>query len=428
MKLLGGILNFRKSELVHNSATLLSANVVAQIIGIVIYPILTRLYSPDDFGLLNLFLSIGGVLVILANSEMHFTVVLPKDERRAVACFHNCLLVVMGVTLLCLLAVPFSSAIASLFNAPMLADWMFLLPLFVFTQALWVLLNYWYTRSKLYGNISFYQLSQSTLSAGAKCGFGFAGFSGGGMIVSMVFAPLVSILVSVRMAFAKCLRPLLRIDRAECRLAAREYVNFPKYDMPRAVINNFSCNLPFFLLTPFFGLAEMGFLGMAFTLALRPINVVANSLNQVMFQRTAELVQNKQKISLMFRGFVSYALMAVIPTFTVLYLVLPWLTEWLLGEGWHVTGDYIRLMLPWVALTCIASTINFIPDVFRRQRGLLVFEIAYFVIRAIALVVGIVCRNFTLAIALYSIGNTVMLIVECVWFAGIVRKYEETII
>lgn len=419
------ISQIRNSELAHNSATLLSANVVAQVIGLIIYPVLTRLYSPDDFGLLNLFLSIGGVLVILANSEIHFSVVLPKEEKRAVACFHNGLSMLVGVSLLCVAFIPFSRPIASLFNTPQLANWIFLLPAFVFSQAIWTLLNYWYTRNKQYRDISIYQLTQSSLSAGAKCGLGWAGFLSGGMIVSMVFAPLASVLISIKTTFKKHLRPLLKVDKEECRLAAREYVNFPKYDMPRAVINNFSCNLPFFLLTPYFGLTEMGFLGMAFTLAVRPINVVANSFNQVLFQKTAESVHNKSNISHLFSRFVSFTLMAVVPTFAILYFVLPSLTEWLLGEGWSVAGGYIRIMLPWVAMNCIASSINFIPDVFKRQRGLLMFETAYFIVRALSLLIGIYLNSFITAIALYSLSNTVMLIIECVWFRTIIANYEE---
>ncbi len=419
------ILQFRHSELAHNSATLLSANVVAQVIGIIIYPVLTRLYSPDDFGLLNLFLSIGGVLVILANSEIHFSVVLPKDEKRAVACFHNGLSTLVGVSLLCIAFIPFSKPIANLFNAPQLANWIFLLPVFVFSQAIWTLINYWYTRNKQYRDIGIYQLMQSGLSAGAKCGLGFLGFLSGGMIVSMVFAPLASVLISIKATFAKHMKALLKVDKDECRIAAREYVNFPKYDMPRAVINNFSCNLPFFLLTPYFGLAEMGFLGMAFTLAIRPINVVANSFNQVLFQKTAESVHNKINVSHLFNRFVSFTLMAVVPTFAILYFVLPSLTEWLLGDGWSVAGSYIRIMLPWVAMNSIASSINFIPDVFKRQRGLLVFETAYFIVRAISLLIGIYLNSFITAIALYSLSNTVMLIVECVWFRTIIGNYER---
>lgn len=117
--------------------------------------------------------------------------------------------------------------------------------------------------------------------------------------------------------------------------------------------------------------------------------------------------------------------MAVVPTFAILYFVLPSLTEWLLGDGWSVAGSYIRIMLPWVAMNSIASSINFIPDVFKRQRGLLVFETAYFIVRATSLLIGIYLNSFITAIALYSLSNTVMLIVECVWFRTIIGNYER---
>ena len=77
------IVNLIKSSGARNFAKLLSANVLAQVIGLIVYPILTRIYSPEDFGLLNLFLSIGGVLAILSTAEYYYAIVLPKEEQEA---------------------------------------------------------------------------------------------------------------------------------------------------------------------------------------------------------------------------------------------------------------------------------------------------------------------------------------------------------
>ena len=55
MKKIGSnIKRILQSDLAKNSAKLLSANVIAQAIGLLVYPILTRLYLPADFGLFNL--------------------------------------------------------------------------------------------------------------------------------------------------------------------------------------------------------------------------------------------------------------------------------------------------------------------------------------------------------------------------------------
>ena len=64
-----------RSTGIKNFSKLLSANIIAQIIGLIVYPILTRIYTPEDFGLLNLFLSISGVLVILSTAEYYNAIV-----------------------------------------------------------------------------------------------------------------------------------------------------------------------------------------------------------------------------------------------------------------------------------------------------------------------------------------------------------------
>ena len=91
-----------KSSGVRNFTKLLSANVVAQVIGLVVYPILTRMYAPEDFGLMNLFLSISGILVILSTAEYYNAIVLPKKDTEGIWVAYLCtciLLLVVGIIL-----------------------------------------------------------------------------------------------------------------------------------------------------------------------------------------------------------------------------------------------------------------------------------------------------------------------------------------
>lgn len=416
-----------KSELTKNSAKLLSANVVAQAIGLLVYPLLTRLYTPDDFGLLNLFLSIGGVLVLLSTAEYQYAIVLPKREEDASGCFHIGFGILIGITILCAISAVFSPQIARLFKAPALADYYPLMCVFVFCSGLWTLLNYWYIRHKQFGAVSGYQLTQSIGNAGFKYGFGCAGWLRSGLIVSTILGPIIALTTSICRHFKRDIVPLFVFDKQHCRAMAKQYANFPKFSLPRALINNFSSNLPILLLTPFFGLAEIGYFGMALTLAFRPINMISGSLYQVFFQRTSEQVQNRQSILPFFRKFVKNTLVIVIPSFVVLYFVLPWLTEWLLGAGWGLTGEYIRLMLPWLAANCITTPIEYLIDVFKQQKYNLVAESIYLTLRLISLIIGIYLNNFSIAITLYSLSGMLYRICYCVWLYKIIKRYEYKI-
>ena len=178
---------------------------VAQLIGLLVYPLLTRLYSPDDFGLLTLFLQIGNVLVMLTTMEYHYAIVLPDNEQDAQNVMRLCFRLLALSTIVVAVSVLFRAPIAALFKSPDLARFYPLMPLMVFALGLWNMLNYWYIRRKAFSRISGYQYVQSVLSAGGKLGLGY-GHVFGGMIYAVVFAPVLACFVSISLAFKKHLK------------------------------------------------------------------------------------------------------------------------------------------------------------------------------------------------------------------------------
>ena len=312
-----------QSSGVRNFTKLLSANVVAQVIGLVVYPILTRIYAPEDFGLLNLFLSIGGVVVILSTAEYYYAIVLPKDEKDAVALTHLSLILLLITTFLVLFSVLFSESISLLFKSPSLAEYYWLMPVYVFGIGVWNILNYWYIRKKVFGRISGYQMSQSILSAGGKMGLGYAGVLHGGMIYAAVLAPVVSLLFSITLGFRKAIRPLLNASWKNVRTQAKEYRNFPFFVLPRSFINVLATQLPILLLTPFFGSKLVGLLSMALLLGYTPIGTITRALYQVLYQYTTERVHASKKLGDIFWRFIGYGSAVIIPLFCGLAIILP---------------------------------------------------------------------------------------------------------
>ena len=419
-------LHIQYSELVRNTTKLLSANVVAQVVGLLIYPLLTRLYSQDDFGLLSLFVSMGGVLTLLATAEYQYAVVLPRDEKQAVGVWHMGGLILVCVTLLVALTIPFSEPIAALFKAPTLSRWYWALPLYILMTGLWNLLNYWYNRHKQFGKIGTYQMTQSLMGAGAKSAFGAAGFTSGGLIVSSILAPFTAIILNA-VTSLRALNPLRSIDKNTTIDAAKAYKNFPCFSLPRALVNNVSANLGVWLLTPAFGLEAIGFFGMAITLAFRPLNVISNSIYQVLYQRTSERVLQRETIRPMFRQLISKTALVAGVVFTGLFFILPALCDWMLGAGWRETGEIIRLLLPWLFFSILVAPICFLADVFAKQKEGLFFEILLVSARAAGLLFGIWKQDFHLAIAAYSLCSAVVICLQLLWYISLIRRYERTL-
>lgn len=420
--------SFIQSSSIRNFAKLLSANVVAQVIGLVVYPILTRIYAPEDFGLLNLFLSIGGVLAILSTAEYYYAVVLPKQDKDGNAVLAVGLLWLLATTVLVALTVLLSGPISQLFKSPELAQYYWMMPIYVMAIGAWNLLNYWYIRHKQYNPISRYQISQNLLSAGGKLGLGSAGILQSGMIYAVVFAPILSLAASLFASGRRLASALRELTWTDVREQARVYHNFPLYVLPRSFVNMLAGQMPVLLLTPFFGTKAVGFLSLAILLGYTPIGTITRAVYQVMYQHTMERVHQQQAIGDIFRKFLLYASAIVIPAFGVLWWVLPDLTAWLLGADWRLSGEYIRWMLPWLYVSLLSCSINYLFDVFMKQRWGLFFEVLLAVMRVAGLAIGVLADHFLWAVIGYSIATAVALVVQIVWMMAQVRAYDRSLV
>lgn len=423
------ILTLIKSAGVRNFAKLLSANVVAQVIGLIVYPILTRIYSPEDFGLLNLFLSISGVLVILSTAEYYNAIVLPKKDKEGVEVFYLCVCILLFVVGFTTLSVLFSDEIARLFNTPALANYYWLMPILVLVLGGWNILNYWYVRCARYSSISRYQLSQSTFSAVTKIGFGHFGILQGGMIYSIVIAPTIALIISLLTLFRqKVMSCWTRPSWNDIKFVANRYHKFPLYSLPRSFVNMVAGQLPVLLLTPLFGAQYVGWWSMALLLGFMPISMITKSIYQVLYQYTTDRVNNNQPIGVYFRRFTISVLVIGVPLFGILYWLLPDLTLLFLGEGWDETGVYLRWMLPWLLSSVLTASTGFLADIFFKQQIGFAFEMLTAILRVIGVLLGVWQDDFTLSIVCYAVGSAIAVIAQYVWLVSLVNRYDAQLL
>ena len=420
-------LHTRHSELLQNMAKLFSANVLAQAVALLVYPILTRQYAPEDFGLLSLFLNIGNILILVSTMEYQYAILLSKEARQSRAATQLSLLCALAWTVMLTALLPFRGHIAALLHIEHNTSCFLLLPLFVIAGAGWNIANMYLTRRKSFGAISRYKISNTLLLSLGKLGFGRLGFTSWGLIVSTVAASLLSLLLVTAGRIREAVTRLVHIDHAALREVAHAYRKFPVFSLPRALVNSLGIALPALILTPAFGLKELGFYSMAFTLSFMPISLVISSVQQVLFQRITEKVNAGLPIRRGLQRFTVRTLLLVLPLFVLLCYPLPAITNLLLGEGWECSGLYIRWMLPWLLMTCLNGPICFVADVFMAQGTGLIFECAILLARLAGLMTGVRMQNFDYALIGYIAGTTLVLIIQLIWYYRLISRYERTL-
>jgi O-antigen/teichoic acid export membrane protein len=420
--------NIYSSEFFKYSAALLSSNAISQLIGIFVYPFITRLYGREVFGEFNLLFSIVGILTILSTGKYELAIVLPKSEKKAIALFQVCLILNVFLCILSLLIVFFwREGIASLFNRESLSRLLFFLPFLVLLGGLWQTLNYFFIRQKKYYNVGTYAIAQSLINSIVKCALGVKACIQSGLLWGTILGQFL--------AFFSCFyksrfpwRKIKKIEKTELIAVAKTYSNFPKFESPNELLNTFAGNLPILLLSVYFEMVEIGLFALALSVGFRPVNLFCNSVYQVLFKKITEKMHHKEMIKKDIFLFCKLCLIVILPFFLLFVFIAEWIFGILFGQEWTEAGFYLKLMLPWLFMVVLVASISFIPDLFFKQKTAMILEIGYVILRLISLFIGIYFHDFRLAILLYCGISAFVLMIKLVWYFHLMKKYESSLV
>lgn len=130
-------------QLLRAVLTLLMGGALAQLIPLLLGPVLTRLYAPAAFGVFTAFSSVAATVAVVACARYEFALPLARDEGEARTLLVLCLWICGAVALL---AVPLAAVLHATGHLPMPA----LLPLAVAAAGLLQLLLMWATRAQAF--------------------------------------------------------------------------------------------------------------------------------------------------------------------------------------------------------------------------------------------------------------------------------------
>ena len=169
--------SFIKNSFINNVSTLIAGTSVAQLIPILISPILTRIYSPEDFGLYATIVAISSVCAISSCLRYEYAIVQEKNTEKAISLVKLSFYVCFIFSFLIFIAIlMFQNSITNFFNLEGLKTIIFLVPIIVLSLGLFKALNFWNTRTENYKNISLSTVYQSLSVGGGQIVLKFSQF------------------------------------------------------------------------------------------------------------------------------------------------------------------------------------------------------------------------------------------------------------
>ena len=228
------------SEFNKSFAQLFSSSILIALIGAFCIPVISRIYSPEDLGLFQLFLSIVLVFSSIASFKYELALVLPKRLYQVRIVFYLSLVVLIITTALYSAAFVFlSKEILSYFNAESLERFFWVIPIGIFFSGLAQVMQMYLVSNGDFGNLSVNKAVQSLSNNLGSIGLGSIGPSFSALIVSYVSSLLLALLLMM-LRFKHNWKG--RIKHGLLIRYAKKYRKFPTVNSVNVFLNTMSMN------------------------------------------------------------------------------------------------------------------------------------------------------------------------------------------
>jgi O-antigen/teichoic acid export membrane protein len=379
-RLLAGIIP--RNRFAQSVSIIVGGTALAQTLGLLAAPVLTRIYRPADFGALQVFISVMSLLTVAATGRYEIAVLLPEDEQSAINILALSMLCVGTAAVLCG-AVVVICHYHWILPSSMLAlrGFLWLLPFSIIGSGIYQTLNYWAMRRDDYKQIAKSKFTQAAAQLTTQLGAGLAVHGSFGLLLGDAVGRMSGSGRFVRdlwTGYANHLRAV-RI-RSMLRLGAR-YREYPLVSMWGTLINMSGLALPALFLAQYYGAGETGSFGLVYRVLGAPISLVGISIAQVYISEAAKLSRSDpQRLMHIFLKTTRHMIyLGLVPCITFA-VIAPWLFEHMFGHPWRDAGEYARYLAFMFYASFINSPVTQTLNVLERQWAQFAWDISRLVI------------------------------------------------
>ena len=350
-----------------NVGVLTGGTAFAQGLTVLALPLLTRLYTPEDFALLAVYVAVIGIITVVSCLRYNIAIPLPEDDADGMALLAVALIAATGLSVLLTLPVLLAPAgTAALLGQPGLAPYLWMIPLGVFLASAYNALQYWASRTKRFGLVTRTRMMRAVGGIGAQTAIGAAAPSPFGLIFGHMLYGGLGVLGLARNLWRQD-RPVLHgLRMARLTAQASVYRRFPLWSVPEALFNTAGAQLPVILIAAAVVGPEAGFLLLAMRAMGLPMGLVGSSVAQVFLAEAPAKLRDGTLAAFtrrtMWALFTSGA-----PPLLAVGALAPLLVPIVFGAEWARAGWLVAWMTPWFVLQFVASPVSMVLHVIGRQ-------------------------------------------------------------
>lgn len=396
-------------DLYKNILRLASGSALAQGIPIIVYPILTRIYTPEDFGTFATVILFSSLLSIIASGSYEHAILIAKsklDSANLIA------LTFIRTSLILLISVLIISLtrhnIATLFNDPSLIDSLYYVPFIALGGVVFVCHSEWLVKYKEYSSLTRNRILQGVFLVSAKMITGISNMFSQALILGEVIGRFLTAFLSIITIIKLDFKIFRKISLSGIFKSRTRFSRFPKVMVLDQFLNVCVGSVHVLFIGSAFGPKELGYLTLLFSSLYLPITVISTSIKDV-FRQKANIYYNKVGSCrpLYLELFKVTSFFALFP-FVVGFFLAPTLFPLIFGEEWTRVGTYAQIMIPMYYIVFISTSLSGVLVLTEKINVSLCWQIFTLISSVFALYIGCyVIRDVYLCLILLAVANVI---------------------
>lgn len=386
----------KESEFSRNVLILFTGSAVSQAIPFIALPFLQKyFFSPADFGILAVFINFCELFANIACLKLEYGIVLQKRMKDAINLAYGAVRIAIGMALIGLIIVFFfKDQIAAHFAEPKISGYLYLLPLYILLVGFNDLLSYWLNKKKEFKAISSSKVIQTFSAESVKVISGLLKFNFLGLILGRIFGFFVSILYFVSRFIKQDKKALRLLNTKHSNKMILKNRSFILFTTPSVFTGSLINALYLNLFLYYFGKDMVGMMGVSMTYLAAGLGVISISFSQVFYSKIAEVRSRDEMLKMYLRFAKNLFLISLVPLLFVYLIPTSWIV-YFLGEKWSQLMVIARIMVVWLCVWFVASSLSFIYMRLGKQRQMLLYDVLH---------LGLVAAGFFIA---YAVKPTV---------------------
>ncbi|WP_304141529.1 lipopolysaccharide biosynthesis protein [Mesoflavibacter zeaxanthinifaciens] len=386
-----------QSEYVSNISIQVLGTGIAQLIPLLIMPILSRVYNEDTFASYATFIAVSGVLSVVTGARYHLAIVLPNSQKEA----YNIFLVSVYFSFIYAILIFVGISVFNFYfeNLSNVRWSSFLIPLYVLFYGIWLSIINLSIRDKKFKINSFSKIIQASGNGFFSLSFGLLNVSSG-----LIFGKILGVFSSILFLKYKLnIKSKLKISYQDFMIIVKKYKDFPKYGILPSFLDAASLQAPVFIIGSFYTVKQLGFYGFTVMALAGPMSIIAVSFKDVFYQKIAE-TYNQEKFNVIRKIYKTSALTLLFIGIPILLIVIFFgeqLFSLIFGENWTTSGIYAKILVGSFVIKLIVSPLSTIFNVVKKLNILSMWQIIYFFTTFITLILAVVKFEVTLINLLY---------------------------